>query len=83
MSKTGTWQDVLRRRLPLYCLTFSIPLAVSLFFIGFRFDDYWSAFVNGFLVLFWPVLVPFMIREELNKRAVRPGNLAGKRISHD
>ena len=31
-----------RRRLPLYLCVFAVPACVSVFFVGFRFDDYWG-----------------------------------------
>jgi hypothetical protein len=60
-------KEILRKRILGLFVCYLSPLLVSIFFVGFRFDGVWAIFVNGLVLLYWPVLVPIAIADEYQR----------------
>lgn len=60
-------KSIIKKRIVTYAIFYLCPLFVSLFFVGFRFDGTWAIYINGLVLLYWPVLVPIGIADEYRR----------------
>ena len=52
----------------LFLFGFTPPALISIFVIGLRFDYLWAVIVNGFVLLYWPIIVPLVVEDAFRKQ---------------